>query len=834
MPRAALLALAVAVSLNAADFRHDVQPVFAKRCLGCHGPGQQMAGLRLDDPASLLTKQLVLPGKAATSPLIDRVTSPKKGYQMPPMGDRLTPAELAAIRTWIDEGAKLDPVVTSAAPSAARSQHWAFQPVRRPATPEVRRRDWVRNPVDAFVLARLEAENIEPSPEATKATLLRRVSLDLTGLPPTPEELRDFLADNRPDAYERTVDRLLASPHYGEKWARPWLDLARYADSDGYEKDLVRPWAWRYRTWVIDALNKDLPYDQFMREQLAGDLLPNATVEQKIATGFHRNVLTNREAGVDRTEARFEQNINRTNTISTVFLGLTAGCAQCHNHKYDPISQRDYYALFAYANNLEENDIDAPMPGEIGPYLRARPEYDKQREALLKEYDIPKWQAQYEVRLKQSVDKPGEDLEWDFQVTEFKAGTDIALKLLAIPMDKRNTRQARIMTTRFLRIIGPDFNRDKELTAKLKECREKLAKLDATLPPITQSMAIAEDGMPPRMYIAQGGDYKTKGPDVDAAVPAFLSAKPVRTRLEFANWLASSENPLTARVAVNRMWQEFFGRGIVRTSEDFGTQGDKPTHPELLDWMATEFRETGWSTKRMHRLIVTSAAYRQSSKARPELSTKDPENTLLARQSRTRLTAELIRDSALAAAGLLNTKIGGPSVRPPQPAGVAELGYANSVKWNESEGADKYRRGLYIHFQRTTPYPMLMTFDAPDSNVACTRRSRSNTPLQSLNLLNDPVFLEAAQALAYRVLRESHGDRAEYAFQLALGRSPSAREKERLVAYLDQQSSIAAKDAKSASLLMPMVPEGATKTEAAAWAGVSRVLLNLDEFLTRE
>jgi hypothetical protein len=698
----------------------------------------------------------------------------------------------------------------------------------------VRQRDWVRNPIDAFVLARLESEGLAPSPEAAKATQLRRVSLDLTGLPPTPEEIVEFLADNRPDAYERVVDRLLASPHYGEKWARHWLDLARYADSDGYEKDLVRPFAWRWRNWVIDALNADMPYDRFMLEQLAGDLLPNPTVDQKVATGFYRNVLTNREAGVDRAEARFEQNVNRTNTIGTVFLGLTAGCAQCHNHKYDPISQRDYYSLFAYVNNLEENDIEAPMPGETGPYMRARAEYDAKRTALLNDYEIPKFQQQYEVRLKEAVDNPGKDLEWDFQVTEFKAGTDLALKMLAIPMEKRNRRQSRIMTARFLRIVGPEFNRNKELVAKLKECREKLSKLDATLPPFTEAMAIAENGAPPRMYIAQGGDYKTEGPQVDAAPPAFLTSRAVRTRLDFARWLASEDNPLTSRVTVNRMWQEFFGRGIVRTSEDFGTQGDAPTHPELLDWLATEFRENGWSVKRMHRLIVTSAAYRQSSKVRPELSTKDPENTLLSRQSRMRLPAELIRDTALAAGGLLNTKIGGPSVRPPQPAGVAELGYANSVKWNESEGPDRYRRGLYIHFQRTTPYPMLMTFDAPDSNVACTRRSRSNTPLQSLNLLNDPVFLEAAQGLALRVLTEPAKDRIDYAFELALGRAPSARERERFSAYLDQQSGLAEKDPESAAKLMPMAPEGISKTEAAAWAGASRVLLNLDEFITRE
>lgn len=793
-----------------------------------------MGNLRLDEPANLIARSLVAPGKPAESALIVRLTSDKKGFQMPPVGERLAESEVTAIRSWIEAGAKLDPAIASAPPAAPKSSHWSFQPLRQPTIPEVRNRQWARNPIDSFVLSRLEAEGIQPSPEAPKATLLRRVSLDLTGLPPTPAQVEEFLADNRPDAYERLVDGLLASPHYGEKWARHWLDLARYADSDGYEKDLVRPWAWRYRQWVIDALNRDMGFDQFTLEQLAGDLIPNATVEQKVATGFHRNVLTNREAGVDRTEARFEQNVNRTNTISTVWLGMTVGCAQCHNHKYDPISQRDFYSMFAWTANLEENDIDAPLPGELGTYMRARPEYDRQREAILKEYDIPGWQAKYEGRLKEAVDNPGKDLEWDFQVTEFKAGADLALKMLAIPVEQRNRRQSLKMTARFLRVIGPEFTKDKELTERLKEAREKLLKLDSGLPVLTEAMAIAEDGTPPRMYVALGGDYKAKGPEVDAAVPAVLTTKPLKNRLEMARWLTSSENPITARVAVNRVWQEFFGRGIVRTAEDFGTQGEKPTHPELLDWLASEFRETGWSNKRLHKMIVTSAAYRQSSRTRKELLSRDPENLLMARQSRIRLPAELIRDSALAAGGLLNTKVGGPSIRPPQPAGVAELGYAKSVKWNESEGPDRYRRGLYIHLQRTTPYPMLMTFDGPDTSVACTRRSRSNTPLQSLNLLNDPVFLEAAQGLAFRTLTEAPADKVDYAFELCTGRKPAPREKERLKTYLDQQIGIFTKDQAAVATLSAWLPAGVNPTEGAAWVGLSRVLLNLDEFITRE
>jgi hypothetical protein len=771
-----------------------------------------MAGLRVDAPAALRERSVIVPGKSADSALVQRITSTKAGFRMPPAGPALSAAEVAAIREWIDAGATAPdvPVVTA---KPAKHPHWAFQSVTRPNVPDVRRKEWIRNPIDAFILSRLETEKIEPSPEAAKTTLLRRLSLDLTGLPPAPHEIDTYLSDSRPDAYERVVDRLLASPHYGEKWARPWLDLARYADSDGYEKDLVRPWAWRYRNWVIEALNRDMPFDQFTLEQIAGDLLPNPTAEQRIATGFHRNVLTNREAGVNRDEARFEQDINRTNTIGTVWLGLTVGCAQCHNHKYDPISQRDYYGLFAFSANLEEDDIDAPLPGEVGPFLKAWPEYERQRQAVLQEYDIPKLQARYEERLAQAVANPGADLEWDYQVTEVKAGIDRALKILRTPADQRSRKDHARMTMRFLRAIGPEFNKDKDLAAKLKEAREKLLKLDSGLNALSEAMAIREDGNPPRTWLAIGGDYRNRGDQIAAAVPAVFGAPPMKSRLDLAAWLTSPDNPLTARVAVNRMWQEFFGRGLVRTSEDFGTQGEKPSHPELLDWLATEFREGGWSTKRMHRLIVMSAAYRQSSNIRKELIARDPDNTLVARQNRLRLPAELIRDTALSAGGLLNTTVGGRSIRPPQPPGIAELGYANSVKWVETQGPDRYRRGMYIHFQRTAPYPMLMTFDTPDSNVACTRRSRTNTPLQALNLLNDTVFLEAAQGLAFRVLKEAKEDsRIEYAFRLCTGRMPTGTEKQRLLTWLDSQQG---------------PPE-------AAWTAVGRVLLNLDEFITRE
>lgn len=827
----------------AADFARDIEPIFAKRCQACHGSAQQMSGLRLDSGENALkggySGPVILPGKSAESKLIHRVASAKTGFAMPPAGEKLSKEEVGLLRAWIDAGAKW-PVREASSASASKNTHWSYQPVRRPETPQVRNRDWVRNPIDAFVLSRLEADGIEPSPEASKTTLARRLSLDLIGLPPEPEELKAFLADDSPEAYERLVDRLLDSPHYGEKWARHWLDLAHYADSDGYEKDLVRPWAWRYRHWVIDAINRDVPFDRFTVEQLAGDLLPNATGEQRVATGFLRNTLTNREAGVDRAEARFEQTVNRSNTVGTTWLGLTVGCAQCHNHKYDAISQKEFYQFFAFFDSIEEENIDAPLPGEIGPYLRARPEYDRRRAEILNDYNIPELQAHWETKMRAAIDNPGVNLEWDFAITSFKAMVDGAVKLMKTPQSSRTVRQQERLTNYFVQRSGPEYSKDKSVSACLKEASERISDLDAGFTPLTQAQTVVEDSAPVKTHIALGGDYRSPGIEVQPGALAVLpplESSGQANRLDLARWLVSSENPLTPRVTANRAWQEFFGKGLVKTSGDFGTQGEKPSHPELLDWLASEFLAKGWSRKQLHRTIVLSATYRQSSKIRKELLSRDPENSLLARQSRLRLPAELVRDSALASGGLLNTAIGGESIRPPQPAGIAELGYANSVKWEESEGPERYRRGLYIHFQRTTPYPQLMTFDAPDSNVSCTRRLRSNTPLQALNLLNDPVFLEAAQGLARRVLlepAESISDRMDYAYELVLAREPRPSERERLGGYYDRQLGILQNDPESALKLMPLPPEGADPLEAAAWAGVGRVLMNLDEFITRE
>ena len=813
----------------AADYASDIAPLMKKRCAGCHGAAQAQSGLRLDSAAAALdggyTGPVILPGKSVSSPLMERVLSAKEGFMMPPMGARLTAAEVAILREWIDAGAKHGEVAIAV---VAKKKHWAFEAITRPMPPAVQSA-WVRNPIDQFVMARLTKEGTTPSAEAPKATLLRRASLDLRGLPPSPQELSEFLADTRPDAYERVVDKLLASPHYGERFARPWLDLARYADSDGFEKDLVRPWAWRYRQWVINALNSDMPFSQFTIEQLAGDLLPNASVEQRVATGFNRMTLYNREAGVSRLEDRFEQTVNRANTIGTAWMGLTAGCAQCHDHKYDPISQREYYQLFAFMDGAQHEDIDAPLPGELGPWLRAKPSYDAARQALLVEYNVPTLQAGFEVELGKAIKTPGANVEWDFWVTSCTAMVERCQQLWLKPVAERTPRETELLTDYFVANLGPDLPRDQALLAKFKELRVKLAELKATLPRFSQAYVMAANpGV--ETHIALKGDYKRPGLEVKPGTLAVLPPFSPGTdppRLALAKWLTSAANPLTPRVIANRAWQEFFGRGIVKTSEDLGTQGDRPTHPQLLDWLAAELREGGWSMKHLHKVIVMSATYRQSSNARPELKDRDPENTWLARQNRLRLPAELIRDAALAASGLLSNTVGGPSVMPPQPASVTAQGYGTR-KWEESQGADRYRRGLYIHFQRTTPYAQLMTFDAPDSNVACSRRRPSNSPLQSLNLLNDPVFFEAAQGLAMRVEREAPANgKLDYAVALALGRPATPAERERLAKYLDAQANLVAKD-KSAATLMPADPA------LAPWVGLGRVLLNLDEFMTRE
>jgi mono/diheme cytochrome c family protein len=740
-----LLAGLAAPSDPPVDFARDVQPILTRTCAGCHGPDKQRGGLRLDTAAGLReggdSGPAVLASDSARSRLYHAITGTNDVQLMPPRDKepRLTMAEVATIKAWIDQGAKFP-----AAATALKANHWAFLPVKRPAVPEVRgQKSEVRNPIDAFVLARLEKEGLKPSPKADRVTLLRRVSLDLTGLPPTSEDIDAFVKDTSPDAFEKQVERLLASPHYGERWGRHWLDLARYADSNGYSIDAPRT-IWPYRDWVIKALNADMPFDQFTIEQLAGDLLPNATTDQKVATGFHRNTQINEEGGIDPEQFRVEAVVDRVNTTGAVWLGLTVGCAQCHGHKYDPITQRDYYQLFAFFNSQDE------------PTLPLGPAPD----------------------------------------TGQKKGSGF-------------------------RLGGPT------------------------------TMVLRERETPRETHVLKGGDFTRPGARVEPATPAVLprvrtDGPPAArlTRLDLARWLVRPDQPLTARVTVNRVWGQYFGVGLVETENDFGTRGAPPSHPELLDWLATEFVEKGWSLKALHRLVVTSATYRQSSRARQDLETLDPRNRLLARQARLRLDAEVVRDVALSASGLLNPKVGGPSVFPPQPEGVSQFTQVRRP-WKPNEDSARYRRGMYTHIWRSAPHPALSVFDAPDAGTACTRRTRSNTPLQALTLLNDAGFAEYAYGLAARILRDGPKDeagRVRYGFRLCLGREASDAEASRLAVFVARQREhYALHSVEAQALLAGGGPAGKSLAEIAGGddskAGLvllSRVLLNVDEFITRE
>ena len=830
------------------DFARDIKPLLDSRCQVCHGPAMQQSGLRLDSrPAAMkggYSGAVILPHKSAESKLVRIVAGLVEGVVMPPVGEKLTVEEIGLLRAWIDQGASWPEEGTSTLSQIPGDKpkltHWAYQPLTRPAVPAVKARQSVHSAIDAFVLARLEKEGIEPSPQAHRHTLFRRLSLDLVGLPPTPREVADFIADESPDAYERAVDRLLKSPHYGEKWGMQWLDLARYADSDGYEKDLVRPHAWRYRHWVINAFNDDMPFDQFTREQIAGDLLENATTEQKVATGFHRNTLKNREGGVKIEQFRFEEIVDRASTVGTVWMGLTMGCAQCHDHKFDPIKQKDYYSLFAFFNDADEVFIDAPLSGEMGPYLAALPEYRKTRQELLETNRVFELMPAWEEGMRQAARNPGKLTDWDHAYDALGKYLDNGHGIVEKPPSERTRKEIDGITDHF--VINYHRVISKELWTQLdyKALRKKTEALRDEFPAISEAQAIAQNPQGRESHIHLRGAWDQLGVQVHPDVPEFLGSLPnpdSATRLDLADWIVSRDNPLTSRVTVNRIWQEYFGAGIVLTSENFGSQGEKPSNPELLDWLAAEFVDKGWSFKKLHKTIVMSATYQQSSTVRDELETRDPANRLLARQFRLRLPAELIRDSTLTVSGLLYPAIGGKSVRPPLPAGVTDLSYSNSVKWQESEGKDKYRRGLYVLIQRTIPYPQMANFDATAREVALCSRERSNTPLQSLNLLNDPVFIEAAQALAVRVLTEESGaleDRLRYAFQLVLARPPSAQELRSLSDYYRNQTQIFEQEPGAAEKLAPVELAGVSPLETAAWTGLSSVLLNLDEFITRE
>jgi hypothetical protein len=658
--------LASLPSAAAVDYQREVRPLLARRCLPCHGLDEsaRKANLRLDafDHATGKTGGFpgIVPGNSKISRVFLRASDEKR--PMPPVGERLKPAEIDILRRWIDEGAPF-------------TAHWSFSKPVRPTPPAVRDAQWARNPIDAFVLANLERQGLRPSPEADKRTLARRVALDLTGLPPRPEWLRDFLTDSTAAAYERLVDRLLASPAYGERWARVWLDLARYADSQGYEKDNRRT-IWPYRDWVIRAYNANLPFDEFTRKQLAGDLLPNATLDDRIATGFHRNTMTNTEGGTDDEEFRDIAVKDRVAVTGQVWMGLTLGCAQCHSHKYDPITHQEFYQLYGFFNQTADDDHPSDRP-------------------TLKTGEL--------------------DLE----------------------------------------------------------------------PVTTLVMQEVDAAKRRRTRIHERGVFLNPGAEVSPLTPAAFHPMPAgapANRLGLAEWLLSAENPLTARVQVNRLWARLFGRGLVDSEEDFGTQGTPPSDPELLDWLAVEFRE-GWDQKKLLKTIAMSSTYRQSSDIRPESWTKDPLNRQLARGPRFRMEAEMVRDQALALSGLLSAKMYGPPVMPWQPDGIWQVVY-NADRWVVSAGEDRYRRGLYTFARRTSPYPSTAMFDAPSGEVCTLRRIRTNTPLQALAGLNDPVQMEAAWALARKAAAPRPADAAVVArtlLETVLVREPRPEEVRRVV-----------------------------------------------------
>ncbi|HEU0142640.1 MAG TPA: PSD1 and planctomycete cytochrome C domain-containing protein [Bryobacteraceae bacterium] len=806
-------------------FESTVKPVLRANCWACHSARNRTSGLALDSRDAILAGgnrgPAVRPGQSAASLLMAAVRH-EGAVKMPPT-TRLKEEQVEVLRAWIDAGVPWSG--TSAKIPGA--DHWAFQPIRRPAIPEVRNSAWTRNAIDRFIAARLEKENLQPSPEADKYTLLRRVSLDLTGLPPSPAGMDAFLADSSPDAYERVVDRLLASPHYGERWGRHWLDLARYADSDGYNIDSPRP-MWKYRDWVINALNGDMPFDQFVIEQIAGDLLPHPTADQLIATGFHRNTLLNLEGGIDFEQYRVEAVADRVDTTGVVFLGLTVGCARCHDHKYDPVSQRDFYRLYAFFNNIDEMTNGRDRGRAHEPVLEF-PTRDQsiQRETIRKQIAL----LEEELKLYQ------ESLDSKFPVWE--------KEVRAHPPEK--------MTPELLAAVNRDvagrteIERDElmrffhEQDLGWKERRASIAALRRREPKVDAALILRELPSPRESYIHLGGDFLRKGEPVEPGTPQVLPQLPgigESTRLDLARWLVSKQNPLTSRVMVNRVWQRYFGRGLVATENDFGTQGAEPVHPDLLDWLASEFMASGWKLKVLHRTIVTSAAYRQASANRSDLAQRDPGNQLVARQHRLRLEAEIIRDAALAASGLLSPKIGGPSVYPPLPEGAMGVTQVNR-EWPVSKGEDRYRRGMYTFFWRSAPHPALMAFDAPDATAACTRRNRSNTPLQSLTTLNNEAFFEAARHLARRIVKESAAEdtaRVEHAFRLVLARPPSPGERDRLITFVQtEQRYFEANEPEVAALAAdPGMRRSRDLAFIAAWISASRALLNLDEFLTRE
>jgi len=838
--------------LNDAGTRADisyntaVRPIINEQCIACHGGVKREGGFSLLFRTDALDstdsgKRPIVPGDPGTSELIRRVTHSDPDERMPPKGDPLSEEQIDKLTQWIESGARWE-------------KHWAYVPPARPERPDVARSEWSRNGIDDFILSRLEQHGLAPSPQADCPRLMRRLHLDVVGLPPSPDRVASYCADPSPAAYEHVVDSLLAAPRFGEHWASMWLDLARYADSKGYEKDPHRT-IWAYRDWVIRAFNRDLPFDRFTIEQLAGDLLPEPTKEHLIATAFHRNTMTNTEGGTRNEEFRVAAVIDRVNTTMNVWQATTMECVQCHGHPYDPFRHSDYYELYAFFNNTEDADRSDDRPRlptldeekrDQGVQLTAAiARLKNARDSLLHTPRLVEKRRRWETSLQEAMASSTDDLTIDRDA--FPVSTDVltqVLKVINMSEEERSLSEQDQVVELFGRIAP-------ELEPIRTELRAQRAALDALDPVYTPIMQELPPGHSRTTHVFERGNWMTKGAAVTRDVPGSLNDWPEgapRNRLGLAQWLVSDDNPLTARVVVNRFWAQLFGQGIVTTLSDFGTQGARPTHPELLDWLALRFmHEHDWHMKPLVKDLVMSATYQQTARWTPALRRQDPRNELLARGPRVRLSAEQVRDQVLAVSGLLSDKMYGPSVMPPQPDGIWENPY-NGQEWVTSDGEDRYRRAIYTYWKRTNPYPSMVTFDAPSRETSVARRIRTNTPLQALVTLNDPVYVEAAQALARHALNATDGTAPasiERMYRRALLHAPRAETVQVLYRlYQDAVAHYQDHPAEAGALLhvgalsppvldawagAPRAVDGAA--EIAGLTVVANAIMNLDAFI---
>ena len=825
---AALLATLPAFGAKV-DYNEDVRPILSENCFYCHGPdgNKRKAKLRLDVRDAALEKKAFVPGDAGASELIKRLASTDSDEVMPPPDSHrtLTAAQKEILKRWIAEGAEY-------------KEHWAFVTPVRPALPG----NGEKHPVDAFVVAKLAQAGLTLSPEAPKATLLRRLSLDLTGLPPTPEETAAFLADQSPDAYEKQVDRLMASPHYGERMALPWLDASRYADSNGFQQD-GDTFQWVWRDWLVKNLNADKPFDRLSTEMLAGDLLPGAGLEEKIATAFNRNHILNGEGGNIAEEQRFVSLFDRVESTTTTWLGLTVACAQCHDHKYDPIKQKDYYQWLDAFNQVKERGTPSGGPTQTGGRSRFRldgavVEAPSPEQAA----ELAKLQANFDLLNKDFFAHQAKAFEtWLAKPTKDKGMLPKELEALLAPDKKRTAAETKKLREHYNKNV---FAEDRKKIAALKELDRAKQLLDGYRGDILPRVMVMSDEQRRDTHILDRGAYLSKKEKVTFDAPGFLpplTKDAPKNRLGLAQWLFRPEHPLTARVQVNRQWQHFFGFGIVRTSEDLGVQSDRPTHQELLDWLSVEFRESGWKTKALQRLIVTSKTYRQSSRVTKEHLQKDPENRLLAHAPRLRLPSLILRDVALSASGLLAPKVGGAPVYPYLPDSPWEslaITKERDFTYPQSKGADLYRRSLYTFWRRTIA-PVNM-FDSSARQTCRVRTAVTSSPLHALTMLNDPTWVEAARVLAQRVTKEQPTDEARLAraFALVLGRAPAGAEPALLAKMLAHQRAVYAADAKAADALLALGESqrdaAIPAAEHAALTATCLALYNLDAAVTRD